>query len=694
MRIHDDSRAHATASALHAKAFTHGTDIGLSDSRFSPRSGEGRRLLAHELAHVVQQRRGNGRAAPENRPALEGDAERAAGDVVQGAPRVTVAEASAPSVMLQPVDDYEAELRRERRETRQKNKKRTQEKERSRKSDRQRAREQADSKLRNMEERVYGEGGNQRSRARQTRELERFERWQRTASGTTLEKNTAKSGFHERQRSGSTVETQGEYVAGGKPTAGQEVTDKTGRRVASHTRPDISFRRGPDGMRVHVNLKSHQIHEMTPNKARGAVRDVLYQAVANKHHLPAGEPLVIEFEHVPDVEVQEAIKNELFRQNTPIDEVRFGNEPGQRAVDYPQEGRQPLDTDRKDRDRRLKREARAKKRADAERKKVGRASAKAEAARDAHGAALDKKAKAAEKKPGKAKKSTGKGKGGKAGKGKGKPESQGKSKTKGKAAGKTKGATSKAKAKQPTTTTKKAAAPEAKATAPEAKAPVESGKGAAPEAKATVEAKAPKAATVAPAEVRAPVTEPTVAKPAAPVSEPKASAPRGVASTALTAATALAVLPALRGIANKYREGNWVEATKDTAELGASFVPALAPVFFAKGMISEYWGENHEVIQEHANTVGDVFKEAAEYTPIGLIPYGPEIVGGLGAAASATVETAGRTVYHMGEAVYEGGEMVVEGIGAGAEAVYDFFTEGPSMMEMYEEMARRQAEED
>ena len=58
VRIHDDSPAHASAANLHAKAYTRGHDIVFSANRFSPHEGPGKRLLAHELAHVVQQRRG------------------------------------------------------------------------------------------------------------------------------------------------------------------------------------------------------------------------------------------------------------------------------------------------------------------------------------------------------------------------------------------------------------------------------------------------------------------------------------------------------------------------------------------------------------------------------------------------------------------------------------------------------------
>lgn len=54
VRIHDHEAAHAAAAALGARAFTHGNDIYLAAGAYDPVSESGRRLLAHELAHVVQ----------------------------------------------------------------------------------------------------------------------------------------------------------------------------------------------------------------------------------------------------------------------------------------------------------------------------------------------------------------------------------------------------------------------------------------------------------------------------------------------------------------------------------------------------------------------------------------------------------------------------------------------------------------
>lgn len=63
VRIHDGAQAHDTARALDARAFTQGSDIAFGAGQFRPETPEGRGLLAHELAHVVQQGQGP-RTAP------------------------------------------------------------------------------------------------------------------------------------------------------------------------------------------------------------------------------------------------------------------------------------------------------------------------------------------------------------------------------------------------------------------------------------------------------------------------------------------------------------------------------------------------------------------------------------------------------------------------------------------------------
>jgi Domain of unknown function (DUF4157) len=55
VRVHTDGKAARTARVMNARAYTSGPNIVFGSGQYSPRSEEGRRLLAHELAHVVQQ---------------------------------------------------------------------------------------------------------------------------------------------------------------------------------------------------------------------------------------------------------------------------------------------------------------------------------------------------------------------------------------------------------------------------------------------------------------------------------------------------------------------------------------------------------------------------------------------------------------------------------------------------------------
>ena len=55
VRVHSDSTAGASADALHARAYTVGSEVVFVAGQYAPGRLEGRKLLAHELTHVVQQ---------------------------------------------------------------------------------------------------------------------------------------------------------------------------------------------------------------------------------------------------------------------------------------------------------------------------------------------------------------------------------------------------------------------------------------------------------------------------------------------------------------------------------------------------------------------------------------------------------------------------------------------------------------
>jgi hypothetical protein len=111
VQVHTDSEADRLNRAVSAEAFTTGKDIFFREGKYDPGSNQGRKLLAHELTHVVQQRD----APPKQELTLSdpGDAsERQAGEVAEtvASPR---AETSAPVSRQAEPEPEEAEAARQ-----------------------------------------------------------------------------------------------------------------------------------------------------------------------------------------------------------------------------------------------------------------------------------------------------------------------------------------------------------------------------------------------------------------------------------------------------------------------------------------------------------------------------------------------------------------------------------------------------
>ena len=66
VRVHTDGQATESARSVQANAYTVGRDVVFRSDQWSPNTDSGRRMLAHELAHVVQQKAGpvDGTPAP------------------------------------------------------------------------------------------------------------------------------------------------------------------------------------------------------------------------------------------------------------------------------------------------------------------------------------------------------------------------------------------------------------------------------------------------------------------------------------------------------------------------------------------------------------------------------------------------------------------------------------------------------
>jgi len=74
VNIHSDASAAAMNRELGARAFTVGSDIYFNDNQYNPASSDGKRLLAHELTHTMQQA-GFIRRDKDKTPKVEDDAD-------------------------------------------------------------------------------------------------------------------------------------------------------------------------------------------------------------------------------------------------------------------------------------------------------------------------------------------------------------------------------------------------------------------------------------------------------------------------------------------------------------------------------------------------------------------------------------------------------------------------------------------
>ncbi|WP_437755028.1 eCIS core domain-containing protein [Sorangium sp. So ce1389] len=85
VRVHADARAGHAARSIGARAYTIGNHIVFGEHEFRPGEAGGRRLIAHELVHVVQQRGASGGTGLVQRQPGPSDAQRTANESAQRA---------------------------------------------------------------------------------------------------------------------------------------------------------------------------------------------------------------------------------------------------------------------------------------------------------------------------------------------------------------------------------------------------------------------------------------------------------------------------------------------------------------------------------------------------------------------------------------------------------------------------------
>ncbi len=100
VRVHTGNQADRAARALHASAFTVGKNIVFRRSRFAPDTSEGKRLLAHELTHTIQQKSND--AAPPNELTVSHPEDRAEREARATAQAVAHARPTSPPSLQRP----------------------------------------------------------------------------------------------------------------------------------------------------------------------------------------------------------------------------------------------------------------------------------------------------------------------------------------------------------------------------------------------------------------------------------------------------------------------------------------------------------------------------------------------------------------------------------------------------------------
>ncbi len=95
VRVHTDRKAANSARSISARAYTTGQDIVFGSGQYAPETPSGQRLLAHELAHVVQQKNGGGRA-PGNRGIISHRSSAAEQEARQSASHIMAGQSASP----------------------------------------------------------------------------------------------------------------------------------------------------------------------------------------------------------------------------------------------------------------------------------------------------------------------------------------------------------------------------------------------------------------------------------------------------------------------------------------------------------------------------------------------------------------------------------------------------------------------
>jgi hypothetical protein len=374
-KLYASEDANASADGLGAKAYTVGSNIVFGSNRYQPFQSSGRTLIAHELTHVVQQ---SSESATHHMPDSQSEAEaKTASSAFAEGSKVNVRSRTLPFIAFDRTDDSgddyqdddyqdeQANVRKDRslsdRRTPSKSPESTAQDVKSeimRMVDDAKAGKFSSASIRTKQgimKRFYELRKGYRSdemayidRELQKSGLSKASRVQlmKNKKGITAERSRLQGQLDEGMRTprGQNVTAQKEMIRGGEAHAYHE----TRPRVGSFTKPDYSVTATSEvggRIRVHVNLKSHNLTDLRLAEAKAIAREVIKQAIKNAYgsqikpkvprtslraktgdvgHLPENDRIIIDFIDQPAPEIQEAMAEVMLAEGSPVVEVRFG----------------------------------------------------------------------------------------------------------------------------------------------------------------------------------------------------------------------------------------------------------------------------------------------------------------------------------------------------------------------------------
>jgi hypothetical protein len=328
IRVHADPDAGRAARGQRADAFAFGEHVVFGTGRYVPDTKAGLGLIAHELAHVVQQRRsvsGTGASV---------DLEREAEAAGRGSGPVEIAGAAPPAIMRKPrsredEDDGGTDERRGRQQDeRRRSLAREQERARAGIDDSDVLAADDERKLRALEHQYSQPGATRRGMARKQRDLKRAATLAYNESRPEGQIPGARVGrLNELMFERPGVPAQRRHAAGGLTEEhGLELPPREGGYAA----PDIEPHGAAVNLKGHryadrdIDLKKGSLDEYKTGPVRRIAREWLTQALQNRQHLADAQPIEIRSTLHPPKGLEKPMLDVVFYPDSPIKAVSFG----------------------------------------------------------------------------------------------------------------------------------------------------------------------------------------------------------------------------------------------------------------------------------------------------------------------------------------------------------------------------------